>query len=916
MKGKFLVLLFFLVANASISFASVNPIAQYFKIPEDSIAQSALISSYRAYLSKGQIKQDSLGRLFTDLGVHFYQKRDFVKTRAYVDSSFFYLKSSERKVIQATNYILLALLAMEEDDNVTSIQLYNDALAIYQETHDTLNYTFVLRKIGNNYDYLGDHETAREFYDECISYAQRKGEKEIEAACYSNIGGMYNEEGNNEEALKFYLKGVELAEQTTSLELQHKVYHGTALALMGMNKFAESKVLLNKSMKVSRQDRNQKSLGFTIQGFGFLYLFMNQLDSSEYYFNKTLELATAISNAQLQTNARESLEQIYFKTGRFEKAYKLSKINEAANDSIYNIDNARLLATMRTKYQSEKRERELAEKNLQLREAGYVLDRQRALQTGLFIVVALLVVIIFLVYRQFVLRNRANSLLSVRNQEIQKHAEHVENLNQTKSRWFINVAHELRTPLTLIKGPINRVLSKYDFPDDVREDLILVERNANSLSNLVNEILDLSKLEEGKIKLKESVFNICDLTGQICEAFHSRAEQLGVKIYHKCLQNVHVRADDDKIQKILVNLISNALKFTPKGGKIEVMVQVGEELEIIVKDTGKGISPSDVPFVFDRFFQSSDPTDDAKGGTGIGLALSKEIAIMHDGQLKVSSQPGVGSAFTLVLPKSRIETEQITPQVSPKTTSVVAFDHKPTLLLVEDNEDMRRYVSSLLSQYFEVVSAKDGEQALLILQSHNIRFIISDVMMSGMDGISFLKKVKADPLFNHLPFIHLSAVADEKVRKEALRIGIDDFLIKPFDPEELTIRVKNLYDNFLNRSSMDVGVEGETYDDKVIKVLHDEVISQIEDSHFNVLRLASAAAMSERQLYRYLKSATGLTPLQFIQEIKLNHAMELLKKKHFHSAADLANAVGFKQASYFSSLFEKRFGKKPTSLMK
>lgn len=887
---------------------------------QDSLLIARQIASFESLHDEGQISTDSLAKYYTSLADQYKSIHAFGQARQYLQHSFRYaLKDTSRKVI-ARNHLMIANMAMEEDDRTEALERLNTALEIYGMSGDSINYLQTLRLIGINYDYVDEHETAREYYDECIALAARLDRPQIIGACYNTIGGMYSQDGSHRKAIEFFELGIEMGKQIDDKNLLHKLYHNASLAYNRLEVFGEAKVFLDKSLDMALQIEDQKCRGFSYQGYGLYYQTIGKLDSAEFYMNKTLQIAEKIKNAQLRSNAMEVLEDVYYKTGRYQQAYDISKLNQAEEDSLFNIENSQIIQTIREKYQTEKRERELAEKNLQLKEAGFSLDRQQSLQTTLFVLLAMLLVILFLIYRGYVLRKRANDLLRIKNKEIETHVAHVEKLNNTKSRWFINVAHELRTPLTLIKGPVNRVIREYDLHEEVKEDLMLVERNANSLTNLVDEILELSKLEEGSVKLSDTVFNICELARQTVNSFESRAEQLGLQLVYKCPEDVFVKADRDKINKILINLISNAMKFTPKGGLVEVFTQVNADIELRVKDTGVGIKQEDIPFVFDRFFQSSDPDHNAYGGTGIGLSLSKEIAEMHEGQLLVSSQKGVGSVFSLILPLSR-RSEGLPVTTDPEKEQThsplpLGGDKKASLLLVEDNDDMRRYLASLLSGHFDVIEATDGESALEIMRMSNIRFIISDVMMAGMDGISFLKKVKADPMFSHLPFIHLSALSDDKIRKEALRIGIDDFLIKPFDPEELIIRVKNLYDNYLARSARDITSEEVSYDERIVKKLHDEVMEHIEDSHFNVLRLANGAAMSERQLYRYLKNATGLTPLQFIQEIKLTRAIELARNKVYTSTGELAAAVGFRQASYFSTLFQKRFGKKPTALLK
>ncbi|MEQ8581292.1 MAG: tetratricopeptide repeat protein [Marinoscillum sp.] len=889
----------------------------------DSLRIAGVIVKVESGLKAGTLSADSASSFFHHLAKQYQLTHDFQQARTHIKKSLELLDDLENKELVAANHLLLGDMAMEEDDNAIALELLSAALKIYENLGDSVNYLLTLRKIGVNYDYINDHPTALQYYEECIELAQKLGRQDVVGACYNTIGSIYCIEGEEKKGIQMYEKAVRIAQETNDRVLLHKLYHNMALTYKDLELFGEASAFLNKTLVIAAELEDPKWFGFSYQAMGHYYYAYGKLDSAEYFMKKALGIAEKINNAQLRVNAWEVLEQVYSRTGRYKEAYDVFKLIKVEDDSIFNLQNTQLIESIKAKYQAEKHDRELAEKNLQLQEAGYNMDRQQNMQTALVVVVALLVIILFLIYRGYTLRKKANDMLRLKNSEIESHMAQVETLNQTKSRWFVNVAHELRTPLTLIKGPVNRVIAEYDLPDEVRQDLMMVEKNANSLANLVNEILDLSRLEEGEISLNESTFGLCEQVSMIVSSFTSRAEQLGVALHNRCPMDVYIKADKEKINKLMVNLISNALKFTPRGGAVEVLVHADKGLEILVKDTGSGISPKDLPYVFDRFFQSTDPEHQMQGGTGIGLALSKEIAEMHGGELKVSSQLGVGSVFTLSLPahmittavEEEVDSSEDTSQVG-AAEALLSLDNRPSLLLVEDNKDMSSYVASLLVPHFEVVEVASAEEGLQVLRTQNIRFIVSDVMMSGMDGFAFLREVKADPLWRHLPFIHLSALADDNLRKEALRIGIDDFLTKPFDPEELIIRVKNLYDNFLSRISINVQSDEDSYDERIMKRLKKEVLTNIEDANFNVLRLADGAAMSERQLYRYLKGATGLTPLQFIQEIKLTKAIELARKKVYSSTNELASAVGFRQASYFSTLFERRYGKKPGTFLK
>lgn len=915
--GFFLVFLVFIVYNG---------LSQWTDDPQDSRKLESLLQEVRQQSEAGLLPEDSLAQFHFAVATQFFQQADFVNTYKWLNACM--ELGGDNKELMAKCYMLGGEVSLEEDERVLSLKQFMQALDIFNELHDSLNYLVCLRKIGNNYDYMNEHQIALEYYNKCVELARKLGNDQLLIATWNNMAGIYNDDGDGERAVEVFNEAVQLALQIGDHEQQTKLYGNLSLTYRGLGKYDSSRLYAVRAIQLAKKYKERKSEGFGYQALGYLYFELGRLDSSEFYMNKTLEISLKIRNAQLETNASKQLEEIYYKTGRFKEAYELLSLVKEQEDSLYNQQTLQLIQSMKIQYENEKHELEMAENRLRLQQADESLIREKNRQIVLIVVVFLLLIILFLILRGYVLRKRNNEQLLTKNTEIERHAQQVERLNETRSRWFINVAHELRTPLTLIKGPVQRLLSSGTLMPEMLSDLILIERNAHTITNQVNEMLELARMEEGQMTLRCTTFDICELVRYTVSNFDSRAERLGIALNCQATGSFYLRADRDKLYKLLINLVSNALKFTPKGGRVSVQLSTLPPLRISVEDNGRGISEEDLPHVFERFYQSANPENLLEGGTGIGLALSKEIAEMHQGSLSVSSRQGAGSVFTLELPESLVaeaptlveepETEwKKSPERKGESVrSFVSMESKPLLLLAEDHDDMRKYVASLLEAYFQVVQVQSGREALEVLRTRDVKFIISDVMMPEMDGVTFLKHVKSGQLWKHIPFMHLSAITDDDIRKDTLRIGIDDYMVKPFDPEELIIRVQNLYDNYLKRIAVDSAENLTSYDSKVMQRLKEEVLKNMDDHTFNVLRLADAAAMSERQLYRYLKVASGLTPLQFIQEIKLNKANELARKMVYTSVAELANAVGFRQASYFSALFEKRFGKKPSSIIK
>lgn len=820
----------------------------------------------------------------------------------------------------------LAAFYRNADKIAPSLELAHEAYDIYFQLQDSTNIFASLKAIAINHDYIGDHEIAIKYYNECATIAKQIGLEIQVANIYHNLGGIYSDERAFEKALRYYDNSKRIAESLNNIELLTSIYQGLYLTYRKMELMSEAYSNLKKQYQYALKSNDAMSIAFAYQDFGTYYLAQGNYDSSIYYSSKALDLAKKLNKAQIITNAYESLRRAYYSSKAYKQAYDYFEKEVAMNDSLYNTENSQLIAAIKTEFETEKKERALAERNLQLQAAEYSLRKQETYLITLILFLLSVVIISVLIYRGYALRKKANSLLKKKNDEIGLQNEKIKAVDQMKSRWFINVAHELRTPLTLIKGPVQKILNSKSLAPDQEEDLSIVFNNTKRLVKLVNEILDLSKLEEGEMLLNKNPVNVNDFMSQIISIFQSRSQQSQINIEWMPIDKPFLNIDQDKVSKIVVNLISNAIRFSEPGSSVIVKAEFDDEIKISVSDSGPGIDPEDLPHVFDRFYQTESPKN--TGGTGVGLALSKEIAELHGGHLSVKSDTMKGAKFTLHLPLSlKIDNQEIAePSVELaealednfiSTDILSRLSKKPCLLLVEDNGEMRHYISSLLKPYFEVKEADNGMKGIEIMKNQPIKLIVSDMMMPGMDGLTFAKKIKANEDWKTIPFVHLSAISDDFKVKEALRIGVDDYLQKPFDPEELIIRIQNLYQNAVSRMEATPELTTEvSYDDKILRKLQDEVIQNIADANFNVLRLADCAAMSERQIYRYLKSATGLTPLQFIQEIKLNKALEMAKKRIFISSNELATAVGFQHSPYFSSLFEKRFGKKPSAYLK
>lgn len=522
--------------------------------------------------------------------------------------------------------------------------------------------------------------------------------------------------------------------------------------------------------------------------------------------------------------------------------------------------------------------------------------------------------------------------IASRTVKIRQQAEELQELDELKSKFFANVSHELRTPLSLILGPVNKLISRKDLDQPTRKDLIRIQENSEQISKLVEEILDLTKLENKKMVARPKQVKLKKYFGRLYNSFESKAafQDIEFGYSYKGEEDQSFPLDPDMTERIINNLLSNAFKFTPPHGKIILRVRSAEDyVQVSVSDNGTGISKQDLPHIFERFFQTKDSKRVASGGTGIGLALSKELAETMSGQLIVQSEVDQGSTFTLTLPylaskASADESITSAPKVTkPSRQPVKAHKTDDYVLVVEDHPDMRDFIVGSLSGDFETMEAGDGQEALAILKAskHKPMLIITDMMMPEMDGMQLLSVLKSDQSYQSTPVIMLTARTADEDKLEAFRIGVDDYLIKPFSVEELKARIKNQLKVSESRRVANLVSEvsyehNNSMDDKLenwlleVKRITRESVHKVD---FNIASVAEAMGLSERQFQRNLKKATGYTPNVYLKEIRLQMARNYLEQQSYAHVTEVSLAVGFTSAPYFSRLYKERFGKTPAA---
>ena len=502
-----------------------------------------------------------------------------------------------------------------------------------------------------------------------------------------------------------------------------------------------------------------------------------------------------------------------------------------------------------------------------------------------------------------------------------------------KLQFFTNVSHEVRTPLTLILAPLDRlIVSLRESP--YASDLGLIQKNANRLLRVINQILDFRKVEGKQEKLAVREIDLVPFVGEIKSYFDSMASVRAISYtFTSSIKQCTLWIDPDLLEKVFFNLLSNAFKFTPEGGSVRIeLTEEGDRVFIRVIDTGSGIRPANLPHLFDRFY-----TEDRSMGTGIGLHLVKEYIHMHGGEIHVESEPGQRTTFTVCLRKGKAHFEDsdlMETSVShqayeasrlddSETKEILSKTYPYTILITEDDDEVRCFLERELSLHFKIRTAANGKDALRVLEEEEISLVVSDVMMPEMNGFELCRTIKSQLPFSHIPVILLTALTDERQRIFGITGGADDYIQKPFHTDYVKIKIihllqerqklrerllEKLRDNKLLLSEPE---KVESIDDAFLRKFAEQIEAVYADPEYNVEKLSETLGLSRGHLHRKIKELTGTAPVEFLRTYRLNKATQLLRQNAY-TVSEVAYRTGFSSPAYFSKCFKAVYGVTPT----
>jgi signal transduction histidine kinase/DNA-binding response OmpR family regulator len=650
-----------------------------------------------------------------------------------------------------------------------------------------------------------------------------------------------------------------------------------------------------------------------------------QYAKSNEFHQKSIAIAEEMKLRAMLKGNYFSMIALKVEEGDFWGAHGYMKKYYDLKEQLMNEKKSWQIVEMETRYETEKKEATIQ-----------LLEREKQIQNiwkyvwisgSIFVVVVTLII-----YRLQVQKNKKSEQLLEAQRELNIKLKETD---QLKSRFFANLSHEFRTPLSLIIAPLEeQILNSRGARADL-DSMRLIKRNANRLLDMVNDLLDLSKLEVKKMKLSVRRGDLQKLLSILVSSFESLADHKNIRI----IKNFSLPAneswyDSDKIEKVINNLLSNAYKFTPGGGTVTLDASTTRDnsfVMISVSDTGPGIPIEDQPYLFSPFFQSSSKREIDGRGTGLGLALVKELIELHKGVVSVRSSES-GTNFTVSFPISSGSFEEneiatVEAGTPVRGTSVLdqEVEREPVvsynnqrMLIVEDNSDLATFISSIFRADYSITTARNGREGLQRAIEKQPDIIISDVMMPEVDGFTMLTKLREDERINHIPVVMLTARNEAESRLKGFRFGVDDYLAKPFSTEELRARVGNLVEQrkllavryrerFVTAAT---SVTVESVDEVFIKKVVTAIEEHLSDASFSVEKLAEQMSLSRTQLFRKLKALMNVSPNQLINDIRLQRASELILSKA-DTISQICYRVGFNEPSYFARRFRQKYGVTP-----
>ena len=870
--------------------------------------------------------QMHLGKTYYYISLLNYLKGYLNIARKYALETVSLFEAEQHPLRISLAYNILGVINTDLRKDDEAISNIRRSLEIVEKLDDGIGQVQALANIGTIYLNRGDRDLARQYFTQALDVSEKYKFYDNQPELYLNLAGTAE---NFEKSDTFYSLSEEGFRKANMPYGIANVYLSKAINLVKRKRYTEALGFNKKALEIM-----QNSNFTLLEAKGYYemantYLQLNDLAEAEKAATKAKELALENKANETILNAYEILTEIYQKQGNLKAALENLKAYDQQKETIYNEKEAQFIAENEAKYQGKKKDIELEEKSLEL-------ARQKIQKNKIILGAGLLLLTIAGILGTLYYRQQKRSIISENELYIKKlEANNLREKEQIKSAFFANISHEFRTPLTLIVTPV-RELIQGNFTGNLEKLYVNIFKNGERLLTLVNQLLELSKLESGNLHLNKEEADINGYIKSLAATFQSMAEVRDITFELNAPQGEIIALfDKNQLHKIISNLLSNAFKFTPDFGKVSLEINADEkQLTLSITDNGLGIEKKAIKYVFDRFYQSDTSNSANLMGSGIGLALTKELVELHDGTIEVQSEVNEGSTFLVQLPilknesSKALHSEYIShAEINDPVEIRNAIETKknegklPLLLIVEDNHDVSQLIKESLENHFEFLMATNGKTGLKMAQEHIPDVIISDVMMPEMDGYEFCKATKTNRLTSHIPVVMLTALADQKDKMQGIETGADAYLSKPFEIGELRLRLQKLMElreNLRQSYSKSISLRPEeikvsSVDQKFMQTVNSKLEENLSNENFGVAQLADELALSKKQLNKKLKAILNQSANEIIRNYRLEKAHQMLAAKATNPT-EASYQFGFSSPAYFSKCFSDRYGYPPSRL--
>lgn len=821
---------------------------------------------------------------------------------------------------------------------------------------DTLMQARALMGIGINHEKLSAFESALQSYYQALPLYKAVGDDYRIGITHTNIGMSFLGLDRNQEALEEFQNALRICEQQADIEgiMINTLNTGVAyqrlrqfdlataafqkslatarkmgswfdIALLTANlgttamdqgKYAEARVFLERACVLKDSLGFQSDIAHTLNSLAKAHYYLKEYDKAAEKAKEAMHLAQQYQQTSDISESHRILSDVYAVQNNFASAFDHLRRHKELNDSVFSEESDKAISNLKIQYETSLKEAQITDLTRE--------NKRRKTTQIIYLGIAFLILLTgaSIIYALYLRRTRDKMILAKERE-----------LHELQNRFFANISHEFRTPLTLILGPAHNLRRQFKGTSE-ESALRTIQKNAERLLMLINQILDLTKFDQKALELKKETFNITRMVEGICSSFDSLAEDRGIDFRYDIAENLTLTGDIRRLEVVLINLVSNAFKFTPDKGSIRVTAGINKTADaftIQVRDSGSGIPAENLPRIFDRYYHDDRDAHSDFEGAGIGLALSKHIVDMHGGQISVSSKINEGTVFTVSLPYTpvvethgmhvlEVQHETISaPQTIPVVDKELATNGEmPIVLLVEDRKDMREYITALLRRNYHVIEAPDAFQGREKAMEHIPDIIISDVMMPRKNGLELCRELKTDMRTSHIPVILLTAKSSPEDRLSGLETEADIYLTKPFIPEELELHLRNLIAS--RRKIREFYASHHRIEpakmsfNSVDAQFLDELSKQLELNHpdetFGVEQLADLMHLSRSQLNRKLTALTGHSPNKLIRTYRLKRAYDMISS-NTATISEIAFNTGFSSAAYFNKCFVEEFGSTP-----